>query len=88
MRLRKKVKAGALQFVLFMGAVIAVLLMTFVLLNHTHQLFDKKTTKVVEVVKKADMGIQQAMGQNLQNNVTTALELGLDDDVEVTVTKS
>jgi len=88
MRLRKKVKAGALQFVLFMGAVIAVLLMTFVLLNHTHQLFDKKTTKVVEVVKRADMGIQYAMGHNLQSNVPTSLELGLDDDIEVTVTKS
>lgn len=88
MRLRKKVKAGALQFVLFMGAVIAVLLMTFVLLNHTHQLFDKKTSKVVAVVKRADMGIQYAMGQDLQNNVPTTLGLGLDDGIEVTMTKS
>ncbi|MEC7264021.1 MAG: hypothetical protein VXW38_09795 [Bacteroidota bacterium] len=88
MKLLKKVKAGALQFVLFMGAVIAVLLMTFVLLHHTHQLFDKKSSKVIEVIKRADMGIQYAMGQDLPNNSSTVLDMGLDDGIEVTVSKS
>ncbi|WP_418498937.1 hypothetical protein [Flagellimonas sp.] len=88
MKFHKKVRAGALQFVLFIGAVIAVLLMTFVLLHHTQGLFDKKTSKVVEVIKRADMGIRYAMGEDFQNNSSTTLNLGMDDGIEVTVSKS
>ncbi len=61
MKLTKKIKAGALQFVLFIGAVVAVLLMTFMLLSHTHGHFGLKTTLLVSVVKGADYGIKTSL---------------------------
>ncbi|RDY60784.1 hypothetical protein [Flagellimonas nanhaiensis] len=84
----KKVKAGALQFVLFVGALIAVLLLTFVLLHQAHQLFDKKTLKTVQLVQKADMGVQYAMEQNLPLNNSVLLNLPGDDGINVYVEKS
>lgn len=84
----KKIKAGALQFVLFIGTVIAVLLMTFVLLHQTHSLFDKKTSRTVEVIKKADLGLQYAMQQEMQINDSVQLNLELDDDIKVSSIKS
>jgi len=84
----KKIRAGALQFVLFVGTVIAVLLIAFVLLHQTHQLFDKKTVQVIEVVKRADMGIQYAMEHDLEGNVPLDTDLGLDDGIKVAVSRS
>nr|WP_299339485.1 hypothetical protein [Allomuricauda sp.] len=63
MSFRKKIKAGSLQFVLFIGAVIAVLLLTFVLLTHTHLLFAKKTDQFIEMVKQADFVLQRSFQQ-------------------------
>lgn len=84
----KKIKAGALQFVLFIGTVIAMLLMTFVLLHQTHSLFDKKTSRTVEVIKNADFGLQYAMQQEMSINDSIQLNLQLDDDIQVTTIKS
>nr|WP_299214000.1 hypothetical protein [uncultured Allomuricauda sp.] len=84
----KKIKAGALQFVLFIGTVIAVLLMTFVLLHKTHSLFDKKTSRTVEVIKNADLGLQYAMQQEMPINDSVQLNLHLDDGIQVTTIKS
>ncbi len=52
-----KLSAGSLQFVLFIGAVIAVLLLTFVLLTHGHLLFQKKADIYVDLVKKTDLNL-------------------------------
>ncbi|NAY93513.1 hypothetical protein GTQ34_16535, partial [Muricauda sp. JGD-17] len=68
MVVNKRVKAGALQFVLFIGALIAILLSTFVLLHHVHHKFDKKTEKTITLVKKADWGIHHALSQNFPLN--------------------
>lgn len=84
----KKIPAGALQFVLCVGAIIAVLLSTFVLLHHAHHLFDKKTEKVIETIKKADEGLQQAMAQNLPLHAPLHLALGEEGRIAVTVSKS
>ena len=51
MRRSIKVQGGALQFVVFMGAVIAVLLLCFVLLTYTHKFFGQKTDRFVDIVK-------------------------------------
>jgi len=61
MKWRTKIKAGSLQFVLFIGAVIAVLLLTFVLLSHSHLFFAKKAANFVEVVKRNDLALQWAL---------------------------
>src|SRR5690606_36425267 len=60
----KKIRAGALQFVLFIGAIIAVLLLAFVLLSHTHALFDKKTDITVDLIQTVDRGMFQSFDQN------------------------
>ncbi len=62
-----KLPAGALQFVLFIGAIIAVLLLTFVLISHSHSHFNKKTDLTVEVLLAADYGLQYAFGTQLKS---------------------
>lgn len=84
----KKIRAGALQFVLFIGTVVAVLLLTFVVLHQTHSLFDKKTSKTVEVIKNADLGLQYAMQQETPINDSIRLNLEAEDDIQVTSIKS
>lgn len=84
----KKIRAGALQFVLFIGTVIAVLLMTFVLLHHSHSFFDKKSSNTVEVIKKADLGLQYAIQQEMAVNDSVQLNLELEDEIKVSAIKS
>ena len=57
MRWDSKIKAGALQFVLFIGAIIAVLLMAFVLISHTHSHFDKKTDITISLMQAAEQAL-------------------------------
>ncbi len=59
-----KIKAGSLQFVLFIGAVIAVLLLTFVLLSHSHIFFAKKSDKFVEVIENNHFALKLALQHN------------------------
>lgn len=54
MRGLMKIQAGALQFVLFIGAVVAVLLFSFVLITHIHHFFDQKTEAQMVVIKSAE----------------------------------
>jgi len=68
MNFTKKIQAGALQFVLFIGAVIAVLLMTFMLLSFTHTQFDKKTDVLISVIKSADFGIANSFQKSIPLN--------------------
>ena len=81
----KKIKAGALQFVLFIGAAIAVLLMAFMLLSHTHTLFDKKTDVVVNVIKSADFGIKSSLNKPiaLGNQITIKNENDVAIEIKV-----
>lgn len=88
MQFNRKIKAGSLQFVLFISATVTVLLLAFVLLHHTHSIFYKKTSKTIEVIKKANMGIQYAMEQNLPLNDSVVLNPRWGGDVEVSVLKS
>lgn len=61
-----KIKAGALQFVLFIGAIVAVLLMSFVLISYTHTFFGKKTNLTVAVIQQADFGLRYALQNDLR----------------------
>jgi len=81
MRFPVRIKAGALQFVLFIGALIAILLFSFVLISYTHSLFGKKTDLTVDLVQKTDYGLQYAyqkdMGVGEVLQVPTTGELGI-----------
>nr|WP_298793793.1 hypothetical protein [uncultured Allomuricauda sp.] len=84
----KKLRAGSLQFVLFIGAVIAVLLLTFVLLHQTHSLFDKKTSKTIDLIKSTDLALWRAMEQKLRLNDSVSIDLKRDDGIKTTIIKS
>ena len=57
-----KVKAGALQFTIFISVLIALILTAFFLLNHIHQTFGKQGNLVKETIHLADEGIVWARG--------------------------
>ncbi len=83
-----KITAGALQFVLFIGAVIALLLLSFVTLAHTNNLFGKKTALLVRTVKKADLGLEYALKNEISKNDSTRINLAMDDGIDLTATRS
>ncbi|MFS4493180.1 hypothetical protein [Maribacter sp. 2308TA10-17] len=83
MKWNTKIKAGALQFVLFMGVVIALLLLTFITLAQTNSLFGKKTELLVETIKSADLGLSMALKSNMVLNDSLDIELPGDSPIEV-----
>lgn len=72
---KQKIQAGALQFVLFVGAVVAVLLMSFVLVSHTHNLFQKKTDIAIEVIRAADFALKKSFLARPEYGETTRISL-------------
>lgn len=88
MRPNKKIRAGALQFVLLIGTLISVLLLTFVLLHQTHSLFVKKTAKTIEVIQKADLGLQLALQQEMALNDSVSLSMESGDGIALTAVKT
>lgn len=84
----KKIKAGALQFVLFIGVVIAVLLMAFMLLSHTHALFDKKTDVMVTVIKSADFGLKMSLDKVIPLGDSIKVENENDVSIEIEVKRT
>ncbi|WP_411032223.1 hypothetical protein [Spongiimicrobium sp. 3-5] len=84
MRANKKIRAGALQFVLFIGAIIAVLLMTFVLISHVHTRFNKKADLTTAVIKRTNDGFNPLQTADLPDN--TILGMAPGDESNITVT--
>ena len=71
-----KLKSGALQLTLFITVIIAVFLMGFVLLVHTHKRFQVQTDFIVETTENAQKGIEHALLHSirLKDTVTIPLE--------------
>lgn len=69
-----KIQAGALQFVVFTGVIIALLLTAFIALTYTHSFFKKQSYAAVATVKNADFGIQYALSSDtyLNDSITIA----------------
>ena len=87
MKWPRKIRAGALQFVLFIGAVIAILLMAFLLLSNTHGHFDKRTEALISVVKSVDFGLIASLQQSIPLENTTTIKNTNDLDIPIEVTK-
>ena len=83
----KRIKAGALQFVLFIGVVIAVLLFTFVMLSHTHSFFGKKTKVLINTVKQTDLALDYAMKSSMVFNDSVPIDLDLDTHTKLQAIK-
>ena len=84
MKWNQKLKAGALQFVLFIGAIIAVLLMSFVLISHSHNVFHQKTDVLVGVINASEAGIMSY----LQNRSPLGINTTVDDKTKLGATLS
>ncbi len=78
-----RIQAGALQFVLFIGAVIAVLLLAFVLLSYTHARFGKSANRFVDTLKTADLGVTYALKSGMRPGDTLDLDMGLGKGIMV-----
>ncbi len=88
MKWSTQITAGALQFVLFIGAVIALLLLSFVTLAHTNNLFGKKTDLLVRTIQKTDVGLSYVLKNDIARNDSVRLNLALDDAIDLTATRS
>lgn len=77
----KKLKAGALQMVTSVSAIIAILLGCFILLVHTQKQFKVKSYLLKEVIKNADKGISYSLIENTLGN--DSLELFFDKNASV-----
>jgi len=77
----KKIRAGALQLVLFVGAIIMVLLASFLVLAYTHDFFEKKTDLAIDLIQAADQGLvdsfEKEMALGVPLDVTSQNELGI-----------
>ena len=75
-----------MQFVLFIGVIVAVLLLSFVLVSYSHNLFLKKTDVLVEVIQAADSALDYSFQDNVKFGdileVPTTNDLGISITVE------
>ncbi|TMU55653.1 hypothetical protein [Flagellimonas algicola] len=83
----KKIRAGALQFVLFVGAIIAVLLMSFVLVSYTQVLFKKKTDVTLDLIQAAQTGLESSFKEPMQEGKPMEMSIQATSEMEVTVSK-
>ena len=74
-----KLKAGALQFTLFISIVIALLLTAFILLIQTHKLFDVQTNFAIETIENSNRGIDYSLLNATRLNDTTVIRLNDED---------
>lgn len=81
MKSPSKIKAGALQFVLFIGAIVAILLLSFVLISYTHTYFDKKTDITVAVIQRSDFGLRYAFQKGMKAN--SVLDVSSEENPEI-----
>lgn len=88
MQLLTKIQAGALQFVVFIGVVIAILLGSFLTLTHIHNLFGKQTDLTIQTIKNADLGIAYALQNNNIHNDSVSIDFLNAENKSVVVSKN
>ncbi|WP_421806117.1 hypothetical protein [Flagellimonas sp.] len=62
-----KIRAGALQFVLFIGTIIVLLLFGFILMNHGNALLDKRSETLVDLIQEANSGLRTSFENPMHN---------------------
>ncbi len=83
----KQIKGGALQFVLLVATLIALILLSFILLHQTHAFFDKRTSKTIDVIHKTEQGLWNAMNLSIVPSDSIKLHLDTTDDIAVYASK-
>ena len=76
MRLLYKIPAGALQLVVFIGIVIAIILASFVTLAYVNMKFSKQTNLLIDTVDYANLGIQIGLVEDypIRDTITLSFE--------------
>ena len=75
-----KLKAGALQFTMFIIVVIALLLAAFIMIVHFHNRFKKDTTLLIDTFQLSNTSINNILNDTTifneleNNNITNPLE--------------
>lgn len=87
MNWNKKIKAGALQFVLFIGAIVAVLLMSFVLVSYSHVLFKKKTDVTIALIQASQLGLERSFKEPLLAEERFRISIEKETKIDVGVQK-
>ena len=82
-----KVRAGALQFVLFVGTVIAIFLMTFVLVSYSHSYFHKKTALTIDLIQEAQFGLLSSFTKSIPLNDSISAPSSINSEISVTVNR-
>ncbi len=88
MKIFAKIQAGSLQFVVFIGVVVALLLGSFLTLVHIHNLFGKQTDVTIQTVKHADIGIAYALQNTIRENDSVTIPFLSEGDKSIKVSKS
>ncbi|MDB9954031.1 hypothetical protein OAD49_00530 [Flavobacteriaceae bacterium] len=70
-----KLKSGALQLTLFISIIIAVLLMGFIMLVHSHKRFQVQADFILETTDNAQKGIEYALLHSIRLKDTVAIPL-------------
>ncbi|GAB4519144.1 MAG: hypothetical protein Tsb004_30010 [Allomuricauda sp.] len=66
MMFNTKIRAGALQFVLFIGTIIVLLLFGFILMNHSNALLDKQSETIVDLIQEANSGLRTSFDNPME----------------------
>lgn len=82
-----KIRGGALQFVLFIGAIIAILLMAFVLISYSHSFFHKKTDLTISLVQEADLGLRYSFNDPLATDVSLDFKALNNTNISINIKK-
>src|SRR5690606_41497366 len=83
-----KIKAGALQFTLFIAVVVALLLFAFILFVQTHKKFYIQTNYVIETSNLAQLGIEYALLNAIKAIDKTTVDLNKNDYITLKIYKS
>lgn len=77
MKVIRKIPAGALQLVVFIGVIIAILLAAFVTLVYVNTKFSKQTDLVIKTIEQANQGIYLGLTESLpfQDTINLSSEL-------------
>lgn len=74
LNLKNKVFSGALQFTVFIGVIIALILAGLLMLQNTHNYFIEQSKATIENIQLSDSGINYLLNQQVEISDTTSVQ--------------
>lgn len=82
-----KLKAGALQYTIFIAVVIALLVFAFISLTYTQQHFKAKTSTFLQTVRNTNLAVKYASNTQLSYNEIVEIQLSDDANSNTSIKK-